>query len=58
MKPEDLEQVYEALAVELDAAGAKRDLLLAKLALLMAEEIGDAERVIALVKAAAANLDA
>jgi hypothetical protein len=58
MTPDALEQVYEALATELDAAGDRRELLLAKLALLMAEEIGDAGRVIALLKAAAANLEA
>jgi len=54
----ELEQVYEALAQGIDAAGeGKAELFLAKLALLMAREIGDAERVKALIDSAGRNLD-
>lgn len=61
MTPEDLERVYEALADQLDAVetgGANRELYLAKLVLLLAHETADADRVLAHVAAAAANLDA
>ena len=57
MTPEDLERVYEALAEALDAAPPDtRELLLAKLALLMAREL-DADHVIELITSAKANLD-
>lgn len=58
MTPTDLEQVYEDLAVTLDAVGEDRHaLLLAKLALLLAQDLGDAERVKTRIAEAAANLD-
>ncbi|MHA7774118.1 hypothetical protein [Roseibium sp. M-1] len=59
MTPADLETVYEALAEQLDAAGTgKRDLYLAKLTLLLAHDLADAERVRRRIVEAASNLDA
>jgi hypothetical protein len=50
---EGLERVFEAVSLGLDAAGEGTDLrFLARLALLLAEEVGDPERVLALVAAA------
>ncbi|MCB1381462.1 MAG: DUF2783 domain-containing protein [Notoacmeibacter sp.] len=58
MSPADVETVYEALAETLDAIGPdKRELFLAKLALLLASEIGDPARVTLCISEAAANLD-
>jgi hypothetical protein len=58
MKPTDLEIVYEHLAKVLDGTRAdKRELLLAKLALLLANDLGDAARVRDHITAASANLD-
>ncbi|CUH64318.1 hypothetical protein TG4357_01208 [Thalassovita gelatinovora] len=58
MTPVDVETVYEALAEQLDAVGDKTDLFLAKLALLLAHDIGDAARVCTRIAEAAQNLDA
>lgn len=59
MSPAEFETVYEALAETLDHVGeGKRELYLAKLALLLAHEIGDAARVRQRVGEAAAHLDA
>lgn len=59
MNPAQLELVYEDLAVALDAtAASKRELFLAKLALLLAQDFGDAERVRTHIAAALANIDA
>lgn len=59
MKPADLETIYEDLATTLDATEAeRRELFLAKLALLLAHDLGDAARVIEHIAAASANLDA
>lgn len=58
MNPNEVEQVYEALANVLDRVGAsRRELYLAKLALLLAHEIGGASRVQELIEVAALNLD-
>ncbi len=58
MNPNEVEQVYEALANVLDQVGAsKRELYLAKLALLLAHEIGDASRVQEMIDVAALNLE-
>lgn len=58
MTPAHLELVYEELAVALDAIPAtKRELFLAKLALLLAQELGDAEQVRTHIAAALTNLD-
>ncbi|MGG7568485.1 hypothetical protein ACQ5SO_20210 [Rhodovulum sp. DZ06] len=57
MTPDALETVYETLAETLDAVPPeKRELLLAKLALLLAREVGEAKRVQALIAGAAADL--
>jgi len=49
-----LEEIYDTLALAIDAAPAdRRELLLAKLALLLANEIGDPQRVIELIGEAA-----
>ncbi|CAA9233310.1 MAG: 2-polyprenyl-6-methoxyphenol hydroxylase and related FAD-dependent oxidoreductases [uncultured Acetobacteraceae bacterium] len=50
---EGLERVFEAVSLGLDSAGEGADRrFLARLALLLAEEVGDPERVLALVAAA------
>lgn len=57
MTSADLETVYEALAEKLDAVDAgKRELYLAKLALLMAHELADADRVRQLISESANNI--
>jgi len=57
MTSADLETVYEALAEKLDAVDAgKRELYLAKLALLLAHELADADRVRQLIAEAANNI--
>lgn len=53
-----LETVYERLAEAIDAAGPEKEtLLLAKLALLLAEALGDPDRVVGLIEDAARDLD-
>ena len=50
---EGLERVFEAVSLGLDVSGEGADRrFLARLALLLAEEVGDPERVLALVAAA------
>lgn len=57
MTARDVETIYEALARGIDAAGPERsELFLAKAALLLARELGSAERAVRLVEAAGANL--
>lgn len=52
-----LESTYDALAQAIDRAGAdKSELMLTKLVLLLAQELGDAPRVLALVETALADL--
>ncbi|MCK7610850.1 DUF2783 domain-containing protein [Roseibium sediminicola] len=59
MTPADLETVYEAMAEQLDAiAPTKRELFLAKLVLLLSNDLADAERVRQCIAEAAGNLDA
>jgi len=54
---QELETVYDALAESIDAAGPGREaLFLTKLALLMAREVGSAERMQALIDAALKDL--
>lgn len=58
MTPTEIEIVYEALARKLDSVGPdKRELLLAKLALLMAHDLADPERVCSRIEEAAMRLD-
>lgn len=53
----DLEKVYDALAVAIDrATPEKSELFLVKLALLAANEIGDAQRFIELAESALSDL--
>lgn len=59
MTPKDVETVYEALALRLDDVGAqKREIFLAKLALLLSYDIGDAEKVCQRIAEASRNIDA
>lgn len=52
-----LEATYDVLAEAIDAAGPdKSELMLSKLALLLAQELGDADRVAALIHSALADL--
>ena len=53
----DLEATYDRLAEAVDAAGPERsELMLAKLVLLLAQELGDADRVAILLKEALRDL--
>ncbi len=59
MTPADLETVFEELALAIDAtAEPKRELFLAKLALLLAHDLNDPARLRSHLAAAAAKLDA
>jgi hypothetical protein len=52
-----LETTYDHLAEAIDAAGPdKSELMLVKLCLLLAQDVGDADRVAALIKSALADL--
>lgn len=52
-----MEMLWERLAAAIDKAGPEQDrLMLAKLALLLAEALGDAERAAASIEAAGENL--
>lgn len=54
----DLETVYEALALQLDAVGdSKANLYLAKLTLLLSKQFTDAGPVLEAIEAAAQSLD-
>ncbi len=54
----DLESTYDLLAEALDRVPpARRELLLTKLALLLANELGDRGRIGTLVEAALSDLD-
>lgn len=58
MSPTDVETVYEALARQLDAVPvARRELFLAKLALLLAHDLDAPDRFVTLVQQAAAHLE-
>lgn len=55
MTPVELEEIYEALADKIDDVPSdKRELFLAKLALLLVQELGDASRMTAIIDEAAA----
>lgn len=59
MTSAELETIYEALAERLDATeAARREIYLAKLVLLLAQDLGDAARVRSRIAEAALNLDA
>jgi hypothetical protein len=53
---DDLEKLYDTLALNIDKAGAKSELFLAKLALLLAHDVADIRRVAVLCEAALADL--
>jgi hypothetical protein len=54
---DDLEALWERLADAIDAVGPERDrVFLAKLAIVLAQEIGDARRIDALISVARADL--
>ncbi len=54
---EDLERLWTRLAEAIDLAGARRETFLAKLALLLANELGDGATAERLIKAALEDLD-
>jgi hypothetical protein len=57
LRTDELEALWEALAEAVDRAGPERDrLMLAKLALLFAHELGDAARARTLIETALENL--
>jgi hypothetical protein len=57
MTDRDIEAVYEAIATQIDRVGpANAELYLAKLALLLANEIGNHQRALKCVTDAAASL--
>ncbi|MDF1727568.1 MAG: hypothetical protein P1U53_07455 [Sulfitobacter sp.] len=59
MTPREVETIYEALALQLDSLGnGQRDLFLAKLALLLSQDLGDTDLVCRRIKEAACYLDA
>jgi len=53
----ELEAVYDLIATGLDGAGDKRELFLAKLALLLANQLADMARVQSCIEAALRDLD-
>ena len=53
---DDLEALWERLALATDEAGDRRDLFLAKLALLLAERLGDRAAAEAAIAAALRDL--
>lgn len=57
MTARDVETIYEALALGVDAAGPEAERFLAKAALLLAHELGDPARAVTLIESAARNLD-
>lgn len=58
MNDASMEDVYAALAEAIDAAGKEKEtLFLAKVALLLACEVGDPDRVLSLVESAKRNLE-
>jgi hypothetical protein len=54
---DDLERLWTQLAEAIDVAGARREMFLAKLALLLANELGDGPTAERLVKAALEDLE-
>ena len=56
MQVQDLEIIYDELAQQIDRAGDKSELFLAKLSFLLANTIGDREQVLRLIESAAQDL--
>lgn len=58
MTPIEIETVYDAMAIALDIVGEDRqNLLLAKLVLLLSNDLGDTELICKRIKEASANLE-
>lgn len=58
MTPQDIERIYDAMALQIDAVGPeKTPLYLAKLALLLSKELQHPEPVLDCIAAAAQSLD-
>lgn len=58
MTPREVETVYAALATTLDTIdAARRELFLAKLALLLSYDLGDADRACLRIEEAARNIE-
>ncbi len=58
MTPADIENIYDTLAVTLDTIPEdKRSVFLGKLALLLAREISEPDKVLGLIADAAQDLD-
>ena len=53
----ELEAVYDLIATAIDGAGEKRELFLAKLALVLANQLADVEKVQTCVEVASRDLD-
>jgi hypothetical protein len=56
MEVKDLEVIYDELARQVDRAGDKSELFLAKLSLLLANRIGDKGEVLKLIESSAKDL--
>lgn len=56
MQVQELEIIYDELARRIDLAGDKSELFLAKLSLLLADQLGDRELVLNLIDSAAKDL--
>ena len=56
--PANMEDVYAALAEGIDAVGPEKEaMFLAKVALLLAQELGDCDRALELISSAQGNMD-
>jgi hypothetical protein len=56
MPIQDLEAIYDELALKVDQAGQRSELFLAKLSLLLANQVGNKETVLALIDSAVQDL--
>jgi hypothetical protein len=56
MQIQDLEIIYDELARQIDIAGEKSELFLAKLSLLLARQIDDRSLVLKLIESSAQDL--
>ncbi len=56
MPIQDLEAIYDELALKVDEAGQRSELFLAKLSLLLANQVGNKETVLALIDSAVQDL--
>lgn len=56
MPIQDLEAIYDELALKVDQAGERSELFLAKLSLLLANQIGNKDTVLAMIESAVQDL--